>query len=258
MKIMKKGLALLLGLLLAVSFSGCDLPAPGFVDYDVSGYIQALLDSSYHGDSEALIEKASMTEEQVLEYNSTTVENAAVTFCNMYGVAPTDEQLQKLQKIMKQAFALTKYTVKEERKTDTGYYLEVEIAPITNFAGRETEIQQLKEKARAELTPASMAASSSRPESAPEEESDLEEESDASSSSAPEPAPEPDMPQEEEVAALFVEKVLAFCEQELANIHYDQETRIIPMDIRQTEAGELQLDLEQIEKIDKTVVLFTK
>ena len=44
----RKAGALLSALLLTLMLGGCEIPMPGFADYDVSGYIQALLDSSYH------------------------------------------------------------------------------------------------------------------------------------------------------------------------------------------------------------------
>ena len=34
---------------LSLALAGCSLPMTGFADYDVSGYFQALLDSSYKG-----------------------------------------------------------------------------------------------------------------------------------------------------------------------------------------------------------------
>lgn len=255
MKVIKKTLALLLGVLLAACLSACTIPAPGFADYDVSGYVQALLDSSYHADNGDLMAVTAMTEEQVQQYNNTTVENAAVTFCNIYGVSPSEEQLQRLEKVMKQAFSLTKYTVKDERKVETGYYLEVEIASITNFADREEDIEKLREEAKQEAT----AANSPQPSSEPEESSGLEESSELEESSGFEEPSQAEPPsQTVDANELFVEKVLDFCMREVANVSYDPETRTIALDILQTEDGELQLDLNQIETIDKTVVRFEK
>ncbi len=248
MSVLKRCLVLVSGCLLAAVLSACTIPSPGFADYDVSGYIQALLDSSYHGENEDLMAIAAITEEQALEYNTTTVENAAVTFCNTYGLSPSDEQLAELQIIMTQAFSLTKYTVKDERKTDTGYYLEVEVASITNFAECGTEIEELKEEARQEAT----AANNSQSEASGLENSTEGEESPEVSSAA--------APGGETIDAntLFIDKVLDFCKRELANISYDQETRSLPLDIRQTDQGELQVDLNQIDAIDKTVVRFSE
>ncbi len=266
----KRWAGVLLCLALLAGMSACSIPKPGFADYDVSGYVQALLDSSYHDSHEALKETAGVTEESARANNTTTVENAAVLFCNTYGISPSEEQLQELQVIMKQAFALTRYTVKEERKVDTGYYLEVEIASITNFEGRSAEIEKLKAAAQSEATNANTVAPSTVPgeeESGDNEDGDDEnwddetedgtDEDGGESSSQAEPAPQ--APGEKiDANALFVDKVLDFCKQELANISYDPDTRSMPLDIRQTDQGELQLDMEQIEKIDATVVRFSK
>ncbi len=83
-KMLKAWLSLFLAASLAVSLAGCTIPVPGFADYDVSAYIQALLDSSYHDSNEDLMELAKITEEKARANNTTTVENAVVNFCNTY------------------------------------------------------------------------------------------------------------------------------------------------------------------------------
>ena len=77
---------------------------------------------------------AAATEETAQQNNATTVQNAAVNFCNTYGVSPSDEQLSQLEEVMRQALAQADYTVQDEEKVDTGYTLEVEIDPIVNFS----------------------------------------------------------------------------------------------------------------------------
>ncbi len=256
----KRWAEFLLCLVLLAGLPACSLPKPGFADYDVSGYVQALLDSSYHDSHEALMEIAGVTEESAQANNTTTVENAAVLFCNTYGISPSEEQLEELQVIMKQAFALTRYTVKEERKVDTGYYLEVEIASITNFEGRSADIEKLKAAAQSEATNANTVTPSTVPgdtESGDDENWDGETEDGTENSSQVEPALQ--APGEKiDANELFVDKVLDFCKQELANISYDPDTRSMPLDILQTDQGELQLDMDQIEKIDATVVRFSE
>lgn len=241
-------------ILLALALSGCAIPTPGFADYDVSGYIQALLDSSYHDSHQELMEIASVTEEKARENNTSTVENAAVHFCNAYGISPSEEQLQQLQTIMKHAFSLTKYTVKDEKKVDTGYYLEVEIASITNFEGREADIEKLKTEAQQEATAANTARPSVVDPSSGDDGSDSDDDSEDTSSV---PAYHGGLTGEKvDANDLFVEKVLEFCTQEVANISYDPESLTVALDIRQTEKGELQLDLNQIATIDQTVIRF--
>lgn len=260
-KMLKAWLSLFLAASLAVSLAGCTIPVPGFADYDVSAYIQALLDSSYHDSNEDLMELAKITEEKARANNTTTVENAVVNFCNTYELSPSEAQLQELQKVMKQAFALTKYMVKDERKTDTGYYLEVEIASITNFEGRQADIEKLKTAAQQEATAANTAKPSVLPGTGntdTEDDSYGDSDEEEENSSLPEPDQEESGGEKVDANELFLNKVLDFCKQELANISYDPEMRTIALDIRQTEKGELQLDLNQIEKIDQTVLRFTR
>lgn len=249
MRIWNKLAAGLLTLVLAAGLSACTIPMPGFADYDVSGYIKALLDSSYHAEHDEFMAVANVTEEAAQGNNTTTMENAAVSFCNTYGVSPSDAQLLELQKVMRQAFALTKYTVKEEKKVDGGYYLEVEISPIVNFSGRKSDIDKLKEEAAQEAT----YINTSEPSSLPGEEGDGGYGEGEETPEEPEPQPS----QTVDANELFVDKVLEFCKQELANIRYDSQSRSLPLDIVQTDKGELQLDLNQIDAIDKNAVLFS-
>lgn len=265
MKTWKKWGTALVSAALALSLWGCTIPMPGFADYDVSGYIKALLDSSYHASTEDLMAVAKITEDKAMEYNTTTVENAAVSFCNTYGLSPSDQQLQELQKVMRQAFALTRYTVKDEQKVETGYYLEVEVTSIINFSGREADIEKLKEQAQQEATAANTDLPSTVPgdgeEGGEEEyggEDEYEEEAESSEESGPAGEEPPAASQKVDANELFVEKVLNFCKKELANISYDAEPRTIPLDIRQTEKGELQLDTKQLDHIDGEVVRFSK
>ena len=231
-KTVKRCAALLLCAVLLLTTAGCSLfPTPGFAEYDVSGYVKALLDSSYHGDHKAIKEIAGVDDAGAQANTDTTVENAAIYFCNNYGISPSERQLEELKAIMRQAFALTKYTVKEERKVDSGYYLEVEVAAITNFEGRTADIERLKIEAQDESIGSTGGTGS---------EDGGEEAAQAGS----------------DANTLFVDKVLEFCKSELANISYDPDTRSLPLDVIQTEDGELQLDMNQLDAIDRAVIRF--
>ncbi|MCH5353864.1 MAG: hypothetical protein J1E06_10440 [Acutalibacter sp.] len=261
-RMFQAGITLLLtaGILIA-GLAGCAVPVPGYADYDVSGYIQALLDSSYHDTHEALMELSKITEESAKANNTTTVENAVINFCNTYNLSPSEEQLNELEKIMRQAFVLTKYMVKDERKTDTGYYLEVEIASITNFEGREADIERLKNAAQQEAAAANAPKTTVQPDTSDDDEYDeYGDEYDDDEDADADEEPTQEVPEVERVNAndLFIEKVLDFCKQELANISYDPEMRTVALDIRQTDEGELQLDMNQLDVIDRTVIRFVQ
>lgn len=83
----KKLLAAALSALLAGSLSACNVPTPGFSDYDVSSYVQALLDSSYLQENDDFMAITASTEERAKQNNVEAVENAAVLFCNAYGIS---------------------------------------------------------------------------------------------------------------------------------------------------------------------------
>ena len=91
MTVLKKGAALLLAVLLCMGVAGCDiLPSEEYNDYDVSGYIQALLDSSYHDNHRAFVTITQAADDIAKANNTTTIENTAINFCNAYSLNPND------------------------------------------------------------------------------------------------------------------------------------------------------------------------
>ena len=250
---------LVLAALLAFALSGCDIPMPGFADYDVSGYIQALLDSSYHNSHDSFIVVAQTTEEAARESHATTIENMVINFCNTYGVKPSEEQLSQLKEIFSQLLQHAKYTVREEQKVDTGYYIEVEVTPIVNFSDCSAQLEALRQQAQEEAD----ALNTPSPSPEPEEDEDgdgweddwgeeeRENDEEESPIATPKPVTTQVNPQE-----LYMEKVVEFCRQQAAAIDYGV-ARTMSLDIRQTDEGELQLDLNQIENIDQTILQLT-
>lgn len=269
----RAALALAAGVL-SLALTGCSMS--GFADYDVSGYFQALLDSSYRGDNTEYMTVAATTEENAQQNNVTTVQNAAVNFCNTYGISPSDEQLSQLEDVMRQALTQANYTVKDEQKVETGYYLEVEIDPIVNFSDLQSQIDALREEAGDEAT----AANSTVPQDDEEDstysddgyddgyddsydgsedsygydDTTYEEDDDGAEESSQTETSEDTQPVD--ANTLFVDKVVELCQGELSNIRYGSEMITITLDIRQTSEGELQLDTNQLDTIDRTVLQF--
>lgn len=253
----------LLCLALCLGLTGCQLlPSNEYEDYDVSGYIQAFLDSSYHNSHERFISLSQSSQEEAQLNNSTTVENAAVNFCNAYGLSPTQDQLTQLQGIMGQALASAQYTVMDERRVDTGYYIEVEITPVTSLAGLESDLHQLRTQAQDEADAANAAASATP---APEDQDDGDEWGDdwedeyGEEEAEPTPTPEPTpAPVQVDAGELYVDKVIQLCRERLNQVEYQSTTVTVALDIRQTNEGELQLDMNQIESIDQSVLIFKR
>lgn len=268
MKQVKRWLMGACGALLAVALAGCSIPMPGFADYDVSAYIQGLLDSSYKASHVEFMSLASASLEDAQENNTTTVENAAVEFCNTYNLMADDAQLDRLEDIMARALTQARYTVKEEQKVDTGYYLEVDVSPITNFSGLTRQLENLRQQAQEEATGGE--EESSQPTQ--EEEDDryvaydgydeygnyvtydqYGDPYDPEEEEEPVPTPAPEI-ETVDANQLYTDLVLDYCEGQLAELHYDQELRTVALDILQTDQGELQLDMNQIKTIDQTVL----
>ncbi len=249
--------------------AGC---STSFADYDVSGYFQALLDSSYKSQNTEYVNLAATSEEKAEQNNVTTVQNAAVNFCNTYGITPNDEQFSKLQDVMREALRQADYTVKDEQKVEQGYYLEVEIAPIVNFSGLDSKIEDLRKEAQEEASRSNATVSSQDEDSSSSEEdygydgTDYGEDSYAEDSGYG----EEESSQESSLSSgqddtktvnaneLFVDKVIAYCQGQISAIQFSDEPVTISLDIRQTAEGELQLDTNQLDTIDRTVLQFQK
>ena len=270
MRVRKKWTAGVLAVVLAVVCAGCALPDAGFGDYDVSGYIEALLDSSYHNAHDRFIAVTGTSEEISQQNHTSTVENAPVNFCNAYGLSPNEEQLARLKDIMSRAFDQAKYTVKEEQKIETGYYIEVEVTPIGSFAGLTETFSGLRTQAMDEASAANAAQSSQGvlgegqdgfvpgEENQDGEDWDNEdwdgEEAEPTPTPAPTPASTPGV--KVDPYQLYMEKVLEYCQGQLSSIRYQEQNVTIALDIRQTPTGELQIDLNQVDALDKTMLMF--
>ena len=252
---------------MSLLLTGCSLPMMGFADYDVSGYFQALLDSSYKGQNTEYVDIAATTEEKAMQNNTATVQNAAVNFCNTYGITPSDEQLTQLEEVMRQALLQADYTVKDEQKVDTGYYLEVEIVPIVNFSGLESEIDKLRDEAQDEASQAQKEAEEEEENSDSYDDSDgyddygYEDSSyeDYDDTSSDEESSQEESDQDTQPVSandLFVNKVVEYCQELVTTIRYADTPVTISLDIVQTEKGELQLDTNQLDTIDRTVLQF--
>lgn len=253
MKRAKKWAALLLCVLLGGACAGCGLlPSTDFNDYDVSSYIQALLDSSYHNSHQDYVAITQAQEEAAQANNTTTIENAAVNFCNAYNISPSEEQMEKLQGIMGQALLSAKYTVKEEKKIETGYSIEVEVSPITSFAGLEQELARLRTQAQEEAAQANLGALAGENGDGGEEEGAEDETGEEGAEPTPTPVPAAKVDAQE----LYVDKVLEYCQAKAAAVEFQGQNTSIVLDIRLTGKGELQLDLNQIDDIDQTILLF--
>lgn len=251
--------AMALAAVLALCLGGCDIPMPGFADYDVSSYIQAYLDSSYHNANESIVALGHTTAQAAADNHATTVENAVVNFCNTYGLAFTEEQQAQLREVFSQVLQQAQYTVREEQKVDTGYYIEVEVTPIVNFSDCSAQLEALRQQAQEEAD----ALNTPSPSPEPEEDEDgdgweddwgeeeRENDEEESPIATPKPVTTQVNPQE-----LYMEKVVEFCRQQAAAIDYGV-ARTMSLDIRQTDEGELQLDLNQIENIDQTILQLT-
>lgn len=255
----KKVAGLLSALLLIVTLSGCGAFSPSFLDYDVSGYVTSLLGSSYLQNHTGYMEFTKRSEEVALQNNTTTVQNGAVYFCNAYGIYPSDEQMTQIEEIMRQAYLLSKFTVKEKVKTDTGFTVDVVIEPLTIFQNCTAEFETVRKGIKnGALKVGSGAGSVATPKAesseAGEERSDENsDEGDGEGSKAPESSAAAVNTLDQNT--LFVNEVIRICQEKVNAAPTYGSAVTITMNILQSEEGDLSLDLKQLEEIDRTVLL---
>lgn len=260
---LKKILAMILtALLLTAGLTGCSALQTQFADYDVSGYISALLKSSYSGNHDDYMVYAKTTLQKSEENSTATITNAAINFCNAYSISPSDEQLAELEAVMAEACKLVKYTVKDEQKIDTGYYIEVDIEPLLTFQNMGDSIEQARSDSKKHLLEGQATSAASSEESSDETEYDegdgYDEYGEEESSKMQESSSAGAVQTLDENTA-FINEVIRLCKAALQEPTHSYGSSItIPLDIRQTDSGELQMDLTQIEKIDDTVISFSK
>lgn len=256
---LKKITALLVSvLMIATMFSACDIIKPQFADYDVSGYIKALFESSYLGEHEDFMAYAKATIQEAEEKNDEVVTNGAVKFCNAFDIYPSEEELKEIESIVRRAYKLSKFTVKEEQKSDTGYYVEVDIQPLLIFKNLSASIEQAREDAENNLLEGQVVSAPESSEESSEDDYYEDEYSDEDESSASEESSEPETETIDQNTA-FIREVIKLCQNALDSTTqpYDKSI-IVTLDIRQTDEGELQIDLNQVENIDDTVLIFSK
>lgn len=258
---MKQAVAKLFSaLLLILTFSGCNIIAPGFSDYDVTGYIHAVLSSSYLQDHASYIEFTKKDEAYAAENNAATVENGAIYFCNTYGLYPNEEQMVKIKELMADTYRLAKFTVKEKVKTDAGYDVEVSVEPLTIFQNCTAEFENALNGIKNGTLHVGGTGSTVTPKTENEtsdpadenlEEDDLlneDEQSSGEESSV-------DAVNALDENALFIDEVIRICREKLNGTPTYGSTASVTMNILQSKEGDLSLDMNQIEQIDKTVLL---
>ena len=256
---MKKITSLFLcAVVLMFSLTGCGSVFNKFADYNVAGYIDALLDSSYHGNHEEFVEFTSEPESEAVQNKTITNENGAIHFCNALGIFPSDEQMAEIQEIMDKAYKLTKYVVKKEVKTKNGYTVDVEIQPLMMFSELSQEFASLKtsiENGNYVIKNDSSANESQESSATEENEDDDYTEDDMSEDSQASETDSAAANSAMNASTIYVDEVIKLCNSKLAQASPTYgTTTTITLNILLESDGWLSLDRVQIGEIDETVI----
>lgn len=235
----KRFTAVLLSVILVFAMTGCNVFRSEFPDYDVTGYVNALLGSSYHNNSEDLIEITMQSQEDADKNMQITIDNGSVYFCNAFAINPSDEQMQQIRQLVEKAYNLSKYTVKPKTEATNGYDVIVEIEPITVFADTITEANALRSNTKL-LREKALDKYSTPTNDVYDED---EETSDIIINS-------------EALTEVFIDEVIIMCETKLSSNFIYGNPQTVTLKILRTDDGQLQIDTTQLEEIDICVVVF--
>lgn len=146
MKRMKKVSLLLLALLMASVLGGCG-------SFDASGYIKALLDNSYKGDSTAFVEQKVGDEAQAKELYDLGIDTETNSLLSDVNIS--DELRSEFKTVVQDIYKSVKYTVGDAvKQEDDSYVVEVKYQKMNIFAaamekyqeGRQSYIDEISEQ----------------------------------------------------------------------------------------------------------------
>jgi hypothetical protein len=135
-----KSIIIILSLLLTGILGGCStisLLTQG--EFDASGYVQGILDSTYKGQFEQYMKLTKDTAENAQAAYDTVMETKAEALATYTSVKLTDETKAKFLEYSKQIYQNTKYEVSKATKTDNGFTVDVVISPMTILKNIATE-----------------------------------------------------------------------------------------------------------------------
>lgn len=130
----------LICVLMTMSMSGCSaisLLTQG--EFDASGYVQGIMDSTYKADFDKYIELTDDTKENAQGAYEKVMDTKAQVFATYTSVTLTDESKAKFIEYSKQIYNNAKYEVLDAKKTENGFTVDVVITPITILKNIKTE-----------------------------------------------------------------------------------------------------------------------
>ncbi len=134
---------LLIAALAAVLLGGCG-------SFDASGYVKALLDNSYLGDSNAFVNQKVGTKEQAEELYEQGIETEMSSLTSQ--IQLSEELQEEFRAVLKEVFKNVKYTVGEAKKNGDTYEVEVKYQKMNIFATALESFNTKSEEYMAEMT----------------------------------------------------------------------------------------------------------
>lgn len=125
---------------MVICLSGCSalsLLTQG--DFDASGYVQGIMDSTYKAQFDKYIELTDDTQEKAQAAYDKVMDTKAEAFAAYTSVTLTDEAKAKFVEYSKQIYGNAKYEVSDATKKDDGFTVDVVISPITILQNITTE-----------------------------------------------------------------------------------------------------------------------
>lgn len=126
MKRMRKVALLLVAVLAAAMLGGCGS------SFDASGYVKALLDNSYKGDSAEFVEQKVGTKEEAEKLYEEGIDTEMSTMTT--GITISEDLEGEFRQVVQDVYKNVKYTVGDATKKDDVYEVEVKCQKMDIFA----------------------------------------------------------------------------------------------------------------------------
>ncbi len=121
------------------------------LELDVTGYIDALLLSTYDGVHENYIAFSGVTDQEA-EYNhEICAENAAFKFFEEHKLNPDEAQIERLKQVFFAAYALAEYSVGEKTETENGYVVNVTYSPFLSISNLSAQVTEIRDNSQLEM-----------------------------------------------------------------------------------------------------------
>lgn len=136
---MKRKLFVLIALVTCCLMSGCS--GGNGIGYDAAGYVKAVMDNIYYGDSEDYRRFVDISEEEAESEYESGLEVEADYFLWWLGLEyVSDKTMEQYRDLFRDIYQNAKYSVELVKQDENSYQVEVKVSPIDLFVKTREEV----------------------------------------------------------------------------------------------------------------------